>query len=251
MKNLRSISVILVATLTLLIILNACTSDKASNENLTSPDGNINLKFMLINGKPSYSVDYKKSAVIDNSALGYQFKDLPALTENFQIIDITRSSFDEKWETIWGSYSKIRNHYNEMEVLLREKDGLKREMTLVFRLYDDGVGFRYILPEQNNLTNFEIIDEVTQFNFPENNTAWWIIANYDSYEYTHVKSTVSEIGSKELAPLSGYGWPAFGKDTLGAANTPMTMVTHDNIYLSIHEAQLVDYAAMTLRNTSE
>lgn len=250
MKKIRSLIALTAATMALLLSLSACSEKISEKKDITSPDGNLSLTFMLSDGKPYYAVSYKGNKLIDPSALGFQFNEDPSLTGDFEITTVNRSSFDETWETVWGSYSHIRNHYNEMHVDLREKTGLKRELALVFRLYDDGLGFRYVIPEQENLGYFEITDELTEFNFPENNTSWWIIANYDSYEYTHVKSPVSEIGSEELAHLSDYGWPAFGQPTMGAANTPLTMATPKGVYLSIHEAQLLNYAAMTLRNTS-
>jgi hypothetical protein len=235
----------------LLFVTGSCTTHLTDEVSIESPDGNLLLNLDVTDGTPRYSVSFRGSSILEPSALGFEFNGTSALTGGMKIIQVRNSSLDETWKTVWGSYSEIRNNYNEMQVDLQETEGLKRKMTLVFRLFDDGLGFRYILPEQKNLAGFEITNEVTGFNLAGDYTTWWHIANYDSYEYTHITTPVSELGDEKYIEESEYGWPAFGESVAGAANTPVTMETPEGIYLSIHEANLTDYAGMTLRKRND
>lgn len=195
-------------------------------KDLYSPDGKICIRFVLKAGQPYYEVVYQKKTLIQPSPLGFRLDEAPPLMENFSVTDTRSDSFDETWKPVLGEDKTIRNHYNQLIVTLRETSTLHRILILIFRAYDDGVAFRYSLPEQPNLKKFQIISEETRFNFAGNYTAWWIPADYDSYEKLYHETPLSKIK---------------------AVNTPVTMVTPDSIYLSIHEANLTDYAGMTLK----
>ncbi|MBN1384472.1 MAG: glycoside hydrolase family 97 protein [Elusimicrobia bacterium] len=207
----------------LLLISKGITSD--IEKKLYSPDRKINIIFKLRNGIPFYSVFYEDKAVIQPSLLGFRFKDARPMRNNFLLLDAAQSSFDETWKPVWGTVDKIRNNYNQLYVKLKEEGYPQREMHLVFRAYNDGIAFRYILPEQTDLKNFAIISEETYFRFSGDHTAWWIPNDYDSYEHIYNETPLSQVK---------------------AANTPITMKTKDGLYLSIHEANLTDYAGMTL-----
>lgn len=194
-------------------------------EAVSSPDGRIEAVLVLTAGRPTYSISYDSQPVIQPSTLGFRFKDDPPLVDGFFIESVEHSSIDETWEPVWGAASEIVNRCNEMTVQLREAEGLERAMFVVFRVFDDGVGFRYVLPEQPHLTGVDIISEETTFRFHEDHTAWWIPNDYDSYEHLYRETPVSVIDG---------------------ANTPVTFATSDGLYLSIHEANLTDYAGMTL-----
>ena len=193
---------------------------------VNSPNGKITAEVIIQDGVPYYKVFYEKEIIINLSKLGFEFKNAEPMNNNFMVIKKTLSVVDEEWKPVYGTASLIRNHFNELTVSLKEKSSLKREMELIFRVYDDGIGFRYVLPEQPNLQDFEIISEETQFRFTGDHTAWWIPADYDSYEHLYSQTLLSEVE---------------------AVNTPMTMETENGLYLSIHEANLTDYAGMTLK----
>ncbi|MBN2613114.1 MAG: glycoside hydrolase family 97 protein [Bacteroidales bacterium] len=191
-----------------------------------SPDNNIGVKFLLENTKPYYEVTFQNKPVIEKSALGFKFKSQPNLDSNLQITNKITGSFDETWEQPWGEKRFVRNNYNEMIITLEEKTGLKRKMSLAFRVFNDGIGFRYEIPEQENIDSVIIMDELTEFHLAGNHNAWWIPAYRDNrYEYLYQKNPVNEL------------------DTV---HTPLTMQTEDSLYIAIHEADLVNYSSMTL-----
>ncbi len=198
---------------------------------VTSPDGKIRVTFSLEQGVPTYAVSRARQEIIKPSKLGFVFKDDPSLSQNLAMTRVERRSFDETWEQPWGEVRQIRNHYNELRVYLQETVPAKRQMNLVFRVYDDGLGFRYEVPAQPNLTDIEIMAEETEFALSGDYQAWWIPAFQDkSYEYLYTKSPVSQ---------------------LKTVHTPLTLETTDGLFLSIHEAALVDYAAMTLAGAGD
>lgn len=197
-------------------------------KSINSPDGKIELKFILQDGFPKYTVTYNKQTIIDNSNLGFRFKNAQPLLENFIVTSDNVSELDETWNQIWGASKKIKNHYDQLIVNIQEKTRLKRKLGFVFRAFNDGVAFRYILPEQSALDSFQIASEETQFKFTGNHTAWWIPADFDSYEYLYKKTSLQEISS---------------------VNTPLTLRTKMGLHISIHEADLTDYPGMTLRKS--
>jgi alpha-glucosidase len=193
---------------------------------ISSPDGKITLIFTLESGIPKYSILKENRSIIELSRLGYKLKDLPSLDSNFIIINQKVSSFDSTWEQPWGEKREIRNNYSELLVELEQNDNLKRRINIIFRLFNDGMGFRYEVPKQKNLQEFAIIDEETEFKLSGNHSAWWIPAYGDNrYEYLYTNSPINKM------------------DTV---HTPLTMKTRDGMYISIHEAELVDYASMVL-----
>jgi len=228
----------------LMLIFISCGNKKEAV--LSSPDGKITAGFFIKDGLAKYSISCKNKTIINPSSMGFEFKNAEPLNENLQIVDVEYSSKDETWQPVWGAFSKIRNHYNRMEIQLQETVTSYRQMNILFRVYNDGVGFRYIFPKQENFNDFKITSENTEFRMADNYKTWWQIANYDSYEYTFVESPLSELGAEKHIKDSEYGWPAFGESVPGAANTPVTMQTNNGVYLSIHEADLTNYAGMTL-----
>ncbi len=192
-----------------------------------SPDGNIQVEFSLDeNGTPFYQVNYKEQAILMPSRLGFLLKDDPPLNQDFIVKNVECSTFDETWEQPWGEVRFIRNYYNELNLHLQEETGLQRELIITFRIFNDGLGFRYEFPQQPNLTDFQITDEQTEFNFGADHQAWWIPAYREHrYEYHYQPS-----------PLS----------SLKKVHTPLTLETADGLYMALHEANLTDYAAMVL-----
>ena len=231
---------------------------------LVSPEGNLSLKFTLTeSGQPCYWLDRGEKHVVLPSTLGFEFRGKAAdpkfgygetLTvlpygepdnfySGFEVEKTEESSFDETWKPVWGEESEIRNHYNEMAVTL--KQGVtSRIMILRFRLYDDGLGFRYEFPEQENLTYFVIKEELTQFAMAGDHTAFWIPGDYDTQEYDYVESRLSEI--RGLMPSSITGNSSQTPFSMTGVQTALQMKTDDGLYINIHEAALVDYSCMHL-----
>lgn len=205
------------------IILSSC---KPKNENVVvSPDGSVKATVELQDGKLFYKVDKGQKVILNNSQLGFKLQS-GDFDNDFEITNITHSSFDEVWEQPWGEEINVLNHYNEMKVELAEKNNLRRTLNVVFRVFDDGLGFRYEFPEQENLKDFVIMDEVTEFALAQNHQAWSFPTHgTEYYEALYAKSAVNEI------------------DTVC---TPLTMECEDGSFLSIHEANITDYPAMNL-----
>lgn len=203
---------------------------------VSSPGGvlSVRIGFGVANidtGIPTYEVRRFGRAVVSPSKLGFRLADAPILAPDMAVTQVERRSVDNTWEQPWGEKRFIRNHFNELAITFTETTALKRSMRVVFRVYDDGIGMRYELPDQPNLKNALITEELTEFRFTEDATAWWIPARQPNrYEYLY-----------NTTPL----------DELFMAHTPVTMRTQDGLHISIHEAALVDYAAMVLRRTGK
>ncbi len=190
---------------------------------IRSGEGNIQ------KGIPAYEVRRLGNPVIALSRLGFRFADAPDLAPDMEVVEARARSFDQIWEQPWGEQRLIRNHYNELAVTFAETSGLKRLMRVVFRVYDDGIGFRYEFPEQPNLVNALITEELTEFRFVEDAEAFWIPARHSNrYEYLYNTTPLNE---------------------MFMAHTPVTMRTGDGLHISVHEAALVDYASMVLRRS--
>lgn len=216
----------------------------ASAQTVTSPNGNIKLTFSLNEkGVPTYSVDYKNKAVVKPSTLGIELNEENSLMDKFRINNTTTSTFDETWQPVWGETKDIRNHYNELFVEI-EKPSNGRFMNLRFRVYDDGVGFRYEFPQQQYLPYFVVKAEHTQFAMPADNTAWWIPGDYDTQEYDYTESKLSEIRGLMKDAICGNVSQTFFSPT--GVQTSLQMKTPEGLYLNIHEAALVDYSCMHL-----
>ena len=226
------------------ILMISC-QEKSFELSTQSPNGKINIDFNLDDqGKPYYLVTYDNKTVIDTSFMSFDFKDLPALKDNFKIVSSTTGSFDETWQMPWGEQLDVRNNYNELVVNLEEQSTEKRKLNIHFKVYDDGLGFRYEFPEQPNMDEVLITDENTEFNLTGDHKVWWIPGDWDIYEHLYNETKFSEIDaiSKRNHPnLSATYIPE------NAVNTPVTMKTDDGLYLSFHEADLTNYAGMTLK----
>jgi alpha-glucosidase len=194
----------------------------------TSPSGTIKVDVTLTaEGRTGYRISRDGKAVIADSRLGFLFTDAPEMLRNFQVAGQSTRKSDDTWDEPWGEYRSIRNRYTELTVNFDEKAWLKRRMTVVFRIYDDGVGFRYQLPRAANFTRANIADELTEFNVAEAGEAWWDEAlEWNREEYPYRRTRIEEIGT---------------------AQTPLTVRTASGLHLSFHEAALVDYSGMNLR----
>ncbi|WP_374163292.1 glycoside hydrolase family 97 protein [Arcticibacter sp. MXS-1] len=231
---------------TMLFLLGFCLAAGALfAQELKSPNGKFELNFTLNNaGTPVYTLKYKKKTVINPSKLGLEsFGDKPSFYDDFSITALKNASFDEVWQPVWGQNKNIRNHYNEMAVTLTQKT-TERVMILRFRLFDDGLGFRYEFPQQPKLSYFAIKEELTQFAMTGDHTAYWIPGDYDTQEYDYTTSKLSEIRSvNEKGRQNNLSQTGFS--TTGV-QTSLQMKTADGIYINLHEAALLNYACMHL-----
>ena len=210
----------------------------------SSPDGSVMLSFSLkSDGTPSYKVTYKNKPVINESTLGFTLKKADPLTNNFKVVDTKKSTFKETWKPVWGEESEILNHYNELLVSL-EQNNTNRKMNIRFRVYNEGVGFRYEFPSQKELTYFVVEEELSQFAMTGDHTAWWIPGDYDTQEYDYMESKLSEIrGLMKEAVTENVSQFAFSPT---GVQTSLMMKTKDGLYINLHEAALVDYSLMNL-----
>lgn len=209
-----------------------------------SPSGNVTIDVSLnTQGTPVYQVMYKKKEVIKPSTLGLELVDSENLMDGFKIVKTETSTFDETWEPVWGESKDIRNHYNELFLQL-EQTKTGRFMNLRFRVYDDGVGFRYEFPQQKNLVYFVVKEEHTQFAMTGDHTAWWIPGDYDTQEYDYTESKLSEIrGLMQGAITDNASQTQFSPT---GVQTSLQLKTKDGLYINLHEAALVDYSCMHL-----
>jgi hypothetical protein len=217
----------------------------AKSQQLKSPNGKFVMEFSLQNdGTPSYSLNYKNKAVVKPSKLGLELKnDKKSLLNDFTVLDSKATTFDENWKPVWGEVASIRNHYNELAVTLNQKE-TDRQIVIRFRLFDDGLGFRYEFPSQKNLTYFVIKEERTQFAMTGDHTAFWIPGDYDTQEYDYTTSKLSEIrGLSEKATTANVSQKSFS--TTGV-QTSLMLKTADGLYINLHEAALINYSCMHL-----
>ena len=235
-------------------------------QDMKSPDGRFTLHFALnAQGRPTYQLSFEGKEVVKTSGLGLELKKEEAgkqetfdntqhtqastidrkadLMTGFTIAETKQSSFDETWKPVWGEETEIRNHYNEMAVrLYQEKND--REIIIRFRLFNDGLGFRYEFPAQKNLTYFVIKEEHSQFAMTGNHWAWWIPGDYDTQEYSYTHSRLSEIREKMDAAIT----PNSSQTPVGGAcvQTALMLKSDDGLYINLHEAACIDYATMHL-----
>jgi len=231
MKNLRS--------LLLLFALNMVYS-----QNVKSPSTKISVDFKLTpSGQPSYAVKYNNKPVIFESTLGIKLKDKPALDANFEIENSKTSTFNETWKPVLGEQSTIVNHYNQFVIELVQKE-TNIKMNLIFRVFDEGVAFRYDFPQQKDLNYFIIADEVSQFNLTENHKVFWIPGDFDSQEYVYNETSFSAIDTQKIDLNNGIGVKSIsGKTTI---QSPLLMKSPSGLYLNIFEAAVVNYPIMHL-----
>jgi len=249
----------LTALLTLALL--ALTASQATAvETISSPSGNITVNLDVRDGKAFYDVAFKGKQVIKPSRLGLQLDseiqhqdfndwttagkpDKTSLYNGFTLGSVERSTKDETWEPVWGEERHIRNHYNEMAARLDQADN-DRYIIVRFRVYDDGVGFRYEFPQQKNLNYFVIAEERTQFAMTGDHTAWWIGGDYDTQEYEYTRSRLSEIRGLFRSKITPNSSQTQFSDT--GVQTALQLKTDDGIYINLHEAALVDYSCMSL-----
>lgn len=245
-------------------ILAGCTGISSPDAAVSSPDGRISVNFYVDDdGALSYSMDYDGRPVVLRSSLGFDLRGslnasvitygktvsksdaLPVRTfsDGFVLTSVDTSSYDGVWIPVWGEESLIRNHYNEMTVNLMKSDTGER-MNIRFRVYDDGLGFRYEFPGAQKLSYFVISEEKTEFRMSGDHYAWWIPGDYDTQEYEYVESRLSDIPSRfEEAVCGNMSQTPF---SMNGVQTSLLMRTDDSLYINIHEAALVDYSCMHL-----
>ena len=240
----------------------AATIGASAQEVLRSPDGELELRFSLSDkGEPTYALDYKGRAVVLPSRMGLELRgDAPALEfgaeiqkggygepvslyDGFEQCGAVRSEFDETWQPVWGEESSIRNRYNELAITLRQPQS-GRQMVVRFRLYDEGVGFRYEFPEPGAMTYRSIREERTQFAMTGDHTAFWIPGDYDTQEYDYTESKLSEIRQLMQQAITPNSSQTPFSPT--GVQTALQLKSDDGLYINIHEAALVDYPCMHL-----
>lgn len=239
-----------------------CLGLWSASQELKSPNGNLSLSFAVEDGGvPTYSLHYKNKTVVKPSRLGFTLtgntrksefggetdagktQEESSLATGFKVIDRQESTFDETWQPVWGESKDIRNHYNELAVTLQQDDS-KRKMVIRFRLYDEGVGFRYEFPEQQDLAYLVVKEEETEFAMTGDHTAFWIPGDYDTQEYNYTTSRLSEIrGLMQEAITPNASQTPFSPT---GVQTALMMKTDDGLYINIHEAALIDFACMHL-----
>ena len=232
--------------LSALLLFSACTppTHKLTDDAivLRSPDSQLELRFDVVMGVPEYTLSRAGESILLPSRLGFQLFGENELLHNFTLTGSSFDSFDETWEPVWGEEAQIRNHYNELLVHLKQGSGAA--MDIRFRLYDDGLGFRYEFPQENALTYFKVAEELTEFALAGDFTAWWISGDYDTQEYSYDKSPVSEIPYLNKVPR-----PYNASQTAispHAVQTALQMKTASGLYVNIHEARVLDYPTANL-----
>ncbi len=237
-----------IITLAIAFLALACNSEKKATE-VTSPNENISVSFDLNSqGSPFYRVKFNNTVVVDTSYLGFEFVNAEKLSDNFKIVNSTTSTFNETWQMPWGEQLDVINHYNELKVELEETSTLKRKLSIVFKVYDDGIGFRYEFPQQEGWSEALIADEQTEFNLTEDYKTFWIPGDWDIYEHLYNTTKLSEIDALQYANHKNLAQTYIPEN---AVNTPVTMVGKNGLHLSFHEAALLDYSGMTLKVDTE
>lgn len=215
------------------MLIFACSTKTQKTYKISSPGKISELVFELTpSGQPQYRFLSNGKSVIEPSLLGFEFQEIKKMTDGFEVVSTEEKTADETWEQPWGEFKKVRDHHTELIVHLKESAGEERLVDIIFRVFDDGLGFRYEFPKQPHLGKVKISNEVTQFTFKDNNEVWWIPVHRENsyYESTYRKTLMSKT------------------DTI---NTPATFETKDKLYVAIHEANLTDFASMTLLKTSD
>ncbi|WP_418264344.1 glycoside hydrolase family 97 protein [Flavobacterium faecale] len=217
----------------------------AIGQQLKSPNQKLQMEFALQkDGTPTYNLNFKDKAVIKTSKLGLELKnDTKSLLNDFSVIETKTTTFNENWKPVWGELATIQNHYNELAVTLNQKS-TDRKLVIRFRLFDDGLGFRYEFPSQKNLTYFVIKEERTQFAMAGDHKAFWLPGDYDTQEYDYTTSKLSEIRSlTKAATTENVSQKSFSPT---GVQTSLMMKSDNGLYINLHEAALIDYSCMHL-----
>ncbi|MCR4030705.1 MULTISPECIES: glycoside hydrolase family 97 protein [Flavobacterium] len=245
-----------------LILSAVILSSVLSAQEITSPNGDVSMKFSLENnGVPTYSLKFKNKNVIKPSQMGFElaqeggqrtFDDFSgsaqdkkdnSLFDNFSILETTRNSFNQNWKPVWGQTKNIENNYNEIAFKLQQKNS-GRVMIVRFRVFDDGLGFRYEFPQQKAMSFFTVKEEMTQFAMTGDHTAYWITGDYDTQEYDYTVSKLSEIRKLSKVVRQNNVCQTFFSDT--GVQTSLQLKTAEGLYINLHEAALVNFGAMHL-----
>jgi hypothetical protein len=225
-----------------LLVLFFCTISNA--QNIASPSKNIMLNFQLTKeGTPSYSVQYKNKTIVSESSLGIKLKETTSLDANFKIDSIGQKSVNEIWHPVLGEQSNVKNNYNQLKVSLSQTV-TNRRLNIIFKVYDEGVAFRYEFPKQSNLNYFIISDEKTQFNLTGNHKTFWIPGDFDSQEYPYTESKISEINTDNIDRNNGIGLKSIAGKFI--VQSPLMMKSAEGVYVNIFEAAVVNYPVMHL-----
>jgi len=236
---------ILSLTILVAIFLQSCNLVSTKNLIVSSPNKKIKVKFLLNNkGEIAYLVSYKNKKVIDTSYLGFNLRGAVPLKKGFKILKYSKDSLNKVWAMPWGEQATVKNHFHQLKIALQETKAPFRKLNLYFKVFNDGLGFRYGFPKQKNLNEVIIDDENTEFKLTSDPTVWWIPGDWDSYEHLYNTTKFSKINA-----ISKRNHPNLNASYIpvNAVNTPVTMKTKDDVYLSFHEANLTDYAGMTLK----
>ena len=204
----------------------AVSCSRQFTHKVLSPNKEIEVIINVTPKSIAYSVKFKDSLLIKTSELGFEFLNMKPMKEGFKVLSAKKNHVHTQWEPVWGQNSSVVDSYNQIKLQLQETTGLERKMNLIFKVYDDGIGFRYEIPTQKSVDSIFITNELTTFNFTKNSSAWYIPANFESYERLYKNALISEVEN---------------------ANTPITFETDKGTLISIHEANLTDYAGMTLQ----
>ncbi|GGG49482.1 alpha-glucosidase [Croceivirga lutea] len=231
-------------TFLILVVSSSCTKETFETS-VQSPSKTNTFNFFLTeNGTPMYTVSHGETMVIDTSDMGFEFKDQEAFSSGFKIVNTQLDQMDETWEMPWGEQRKVRNYYNGLLVQLEEEKAPNRKLDIHIKSYDDGVAFRYEFPEQEGRDSIIITEENTQFQLTEDYTTWWIPGDWDIYEHLYNTTKLSKVDAtakRNHPDLAATYIPE------NAVNTPVTMRGESGIHLTFHEANLTNYAGMTLK----
>ncbi|HEX8659624.1 MAG TPA: glycoside hydrolase family 97 protein [Hymenobacter sp.] len=212
----------------------------AQAQTIHSPNRKLALQFALgPTGQLIYQLRYGAKPVVLPSRLAVLLQDQPGFDQGFTVAKVDSSQHDDTWTPVWGEVKQIRNHYRELAVTVQQAAVQNRQLVLRFRLFDDGLGFRYEFPEQANLKYFVVADEQTEFNLPANHQAFWIPGDYDSNEYTYSTTRLSAVNTTPITPIQERAAPH-------RVQTPLMLKADDGLYVNIHEAALVNYPALML-----
>lgn len=212
-------------------------------QRISSPDGRLTLNFKLVvDGQLEYELSFQNKKIMKPSRLGFELTGKPSLSQGFSIVQTDSTTVDTNWQPVWGEVKTIRNNFKELAVTLQQRDN-KRLLVLRFRLFNDGLGFRYEFPKQDGLTYFVVKDEKTEFNLTGDHKTFWIPGDYDTNEYSYYTTRLSGTNPEKgkAADEIHAKWPI-----AGAVQTPLMMKTDDGLYINIHEAALLNYPAMIL-----
>jgi hypothetical protein len=216
------------------------------SQTIVSPGGKTTLVFGLTEkGEPTYRLNLGNKAVVKNSKLGVKIQGLSDMTQGFEIQKIDTCSKNETWETVWGETKYVKNNYKELKVTLLQPSGENRILILCFRLFDDGLGFRYEYPLQPKLHSFVLMDEMTEIALTGNHKVWWIPGDFDTNEFPYTTSRLNDIDAQAVRDANGISMKTLKDPNL--VQTPLMMKSDDGLYINLHEAALADYPAMDLQ----